>query len=95
MIDKKFYLVNTNGMFTNQEQQMTKQGVKYYTWHLYKKNPNDKEKPFMDLTIASWNIMIVGDHLLLVKVDINEHTTITREQFANNPDNVKEVSFEW
>ena len=95
MTDKKFYLVNTNGLFTEQKQTQTSAGVKYYVWHLYKKNPNDESKPLMDLQIASFNIIIVGLKLLLVKVDVNDYTTITRCQFETNPENVREVSFKW
>lgn len=95
MTDRKYFLVNTNGLFTSNEEQMTKQGVKYYTWHLYKRDKNEPHTLLMNLVIASFNVMIVGDHLWIVKVDVNENTTQIREQFANNPDNVREVSFKW
>lgn len=92
---KKYFLVKTTNIWTETKDQMTKNGVKYYTIKLYKKNPADKQHPFMDLTIANWHYMWVGEGLLLVQVDINENTTITRDQFAKNPDCVKEVEIKW
>ena len=95
MVDKKYYLVNTNGLFTEQKLTQSSNGVKYYVWHFYKKNPEDESKPLMDLQIASFNLLIVGPKLFLVKVDVNDYTTITRYQFSTNPDNAREVTFQW